>query len=121
MGQYGQEAQFEIKKAYLSDKFGYDLAVKWFGQEEVDKLPVQEKGKNAGKPQGLVEWYKCVAGGYHPFYYQVSGKVETRKGWVLGKALIKTEWNFNYKLKKGIPTNTIVKQDGEYTYEMWVC
>ena len=29
----GQVAQYETKKAYLCYDFGYELAVKWFGQK----------------------------------------------------------------------------------------
>ena len=30
-------ATYEVKKAYLSSDFGYDIAVKWFGQEAIGK------------------------------------------------------------------------------------
>tara|TARA_R110000851_G_C12671426_1_gene522677 strand:+ start:109 stop:471 length:363 start_codon:yes stop_codon:yes gene_type:complete len=115
---YQQAAEYVTRKAYLSDSFGYDLAVKWFGLEEVAKLPIQEKGKNAGKPLGLVEWVKCVKGGYDP-NYAINGKVETRKGWVLGKALLKTQWVYDFYKKKSVPNNQLIKWDGEIAYERW--
>lgn len=110
-------AQYEKKVAYLSSDFGYDLAVKWFGQDEVEALPKYTKGKYEGKPMGFVLWVKCVKGGYHPVYYQSSGRIDTRKGWIIGKALYQTDWSYNFKTKKATPRNTMVKECGEDSME----
>ena len=126
----GQAAEYKVNKAFLSDDFGYELAVKWFGQEVIDTLPKYTKGKHEGKPMGLVTWLKCVAGGYHPTYYSTSGAVETRKGWVLGKALLKTTWGVKWfntnngfktqdSYKKFAPTNTLVIEKGDESFETW--
>ena len=115
----GQAARYEVKKAYLAYDFGYDLAVKWFGQEAIDNLPKYEKGKHEGKPMGLIAWCKCVSGGCHPYYYQSSGRIETRKGWVIGKALYQTAWTYNFKTKTSTPRNTLVAQCGEDSVETW--
>ena len=85
----GNPAEYKIRKSYLSDDFGYELAVKWFGQEVVDDLPKYTKGKHEGKPMGLVKWIKVEKGGYDPMHYSTSGRLETRKGFILGKALLK--------------------------------
>tara|TARA_Y100001972_G_C7450226_1_gene230499 strand:+ start:170 stop:541 length:372 start_codon:yes stop_codon:yes gene_type:complete len=118
MGTWRNSAQYEKKVAYLSSDFGYDLAVKWFGQEEVETLPKYTKGKHEGKPMGFVLWVKCVKGGYHPFYYKSSGQIETRKGWIIGKALYQTDWTYNFQTKKATPRNTIVKEFGEDSIEV---
>ncbi len=118
MGHFGQQAEYQTRRAYLSDDFGYDLAVKWFGQEEVDKLPVAKKGKNAGKPQGVVSWCKVVAGGYHPTRYSSSGHIEKRKGQVIGKCLYSTKWRWDIKAKRGIPYNNLEKNIGDL-WELW--
>lgn len=123
-------AEYKVNKSYLSDQFGYDLAVKWFGQEAVDALPKYTKGKHEGKPMGLVSWIKVIKGGYDPIFYSNSGRLETRKGWILGKALLKTEWGFKWfntkngfktqdSYKKFVPTNTLVEEKGEMPLELW--
>ena len=35
----GNPAEYKVSKSFLSDDFGYNIAVKWFGQEAVDGLP----------------------------------------------------------------------------------
>ena len=126
----GNPAEYKVRKSYLSDDFGYELAVKWFGEEMVDALPKYTKGKHEGKPMGLVKWVKVEKGGYDPVFYSNSGRLETRKGWILGKALLKTEWGvrwFNTKngfrnknsYKKFAPTNSVVEEKGEIAYEIW--
>jgi len=126
----GNPAEYKVRKSYLSDDFGYELAVKCFGQEAVDNLPKYTKGKHEGKPMGLVKWIKVEKGGYDPVFYSNSGRLETRKGWILGKALLKTEWGvrwFNTKngfktkdsYKKFAPTNCLVEEKGEMPYEVW--
>ena len=112
-------ATYEVKKAYLSSDFGYDIAVKWFGQEAIDDLPKYTKGKHEGKPMGLIAWCKCLRGGYHPYYYKSSGRIETRKGWIIGKALYQTDWSYNFKTKKSTPRNTLVTECGEDSVETW--
>ena len=104
-----QAAEYETKTAYLCYDFGYDLAVKWFGQEAVDALP---KNK-AGKTQGSITWNKCIRGGYHPYLYSVSGRIEKRKGSIVGKDLFKTDWHFSTTAKKMKPTQTLISESGD--------
>jgi len=123
-------AEYEIKTAYLSSDFGYYIAVKWFGQEAIDDLPRYTKGKHEGKPMGLIKWCKVVKGGFHPYFFAYTGRIETRKGWIIGKALFKTEWGIKWfntlngfrtqdSYKKFAPTNTLVEEKGEMPHELW--
>lgn len=57
-------AQTEQKSAKLSEAFGYDYAVRLFGQETIDALPVLKAGPNKGKPAGYVIWLKTTTPGY---------------------------------------------------------
>ena len=50
----GQQAEYKVNKAFLSDDFGYKLAVKQFGKEAVDALTKYTKGKHEGQPMDLV-------------------------------------------------------------------
>tara|TARA_R110000851_G_C12933024_1_gene551478 strand:- start:254 stop:640 length:387 start_codon:yes stop_codon:yes gene_type:complete len=126
----GNPAEYKIRKSFLSDDFGYELAVKWFGQEVVDDLPKYTKGKHEGKPMGLVKWIKVEKGGYDPMHYSTSGRLETRKGFILGKALLKTSWGVKWfntnngfktqdSYKKFAPSNTLVAEKGETPFELW--
>tara|TARA_R110000764_G_C10697210_1_gene344722 strand:- start:86 stop:451 length:366 start_codon:yes stop_codon:yes gene_type:complete len=112
-------ATYEVKKAYLSSDFGYDIAVKWFGQEAIDNLPKYTKGKYEGKPMGLVSWCKCVKGGYHPYFFAYTGRIETRKNCVIGKALYQTNWSYNFKTKKSLARNILVTECGDDSVETW--
>ena len=118
MGSWKNSAQYEKKVAYLSSDFGYDLAVKWFGLDQVQSLPKYTKGKHEGKPMGQVVWVKCVKGGFHPVYYKSSGRIDTRKGWIIAKGLYQTEWTYNFKTKKSSPRNTLVTECGEDSIEL---
>ncbi len=110
----GQVAQYETKKAYLCYDFGYELAVKWFGQEVVDALPKNKSGKT----QGMVVWNKCTRGGWHPLYYKSSGSIEKRVGSVVGKVLYRTDWTFIPMKKKTVAINTEVASKGDHK-ETW--
>jgi hypothetical protein len=57
-------AQTEQKAAKLSSDFGYDYAVRLFGQEAIDSLPKLTRGPGAGKPKGYVCWLKTTTPGY---------------------------------------------------------
>jgi hypothetical protein len=61
------KAQIEQKAAKLSDEWGYQYAVKLFGQEAIDSLPVLKSGPNKGKPAGYVCWLKTTTPGYTPY------------------------------------------------------
>ena len=126
----GNPAEYKVNKSYLSDDFGYSIAIKWFGQDAIDALPKYTKGKHEGKPMGLVKWIKVIKGGYDPQYYSNSGRIETRKGCVIGKALLKTTWGVKWfntqngfqtqdSYKKFAPTNTLVAEQGDASIETW--
>ena len=126
----GNPAEYKVSKSYLSDDFGYSIAIKWFGQDAIDSLPKYTKGKHEGKPMGLVAWIKVIKGGYDPQFYSNSGAIETRKGCVIGKALLKTTWGVKWfntqngfqtqdSYKKFAPTNTLVAEQGDTAFETW--
>jgi hypothetical protein len=57
-------AEFESRHVWIKYDFGYELAIKWFGQEAIDQLPKISRGKNKGRPKGLLNWIKCTKGGW---------------------------------------------------------
>lgn len=59
-----RHAQTEQKSAKLSSDFGYQYAVRLFGQEAIDSLPTLQSGPNKGKPAGYVCWLKTTTPGY---------------------------------------------------------
>lgn len=90
-------AQFDIKTAPLYTDFGYKMAIKWFGEEQVAKLPKFVKGKHAGKPKGLYVWKKCTRGGWVSVSRETAnsdaeGYVEKRVGWTIERQLCTMEW-----------------------------
>jgi len=87
-------AKHVTNTTYLSSEFGYQLAVKWFGQEAVDSLPVYTKrSKYAGSPKGKITWTKCVSGGWVPALCHFHGYVEKQRGAILAKVLSIPQWN----------------------------
>ena len=59
-----RHAQTEQKSAKLSSDFGYQYAVRLFGQEAIDSLPTLQRGQDKGKPAGYVCWLKTTTPGY---------------------------------------------------------
>jgi hypothetical protein len=57
-------AKTESKVVWIKYDFGNDLARKWFGDEAIDALPKISRGKNKGKPKGVLVWTKCAHGGW---------------------------------------------------------
>jgi len=57
-------AKTESKVVWIKYDFGNDLARKWFGDEAIDALPKISRGKNKGKPKGVLVWTKCTHGGW---------------------------------------------------------
>jgi hypothetical protein len=57
-------AKVESKEAWIKYDFGNELARKWFGDEVVDALPKITRGKNKGKPKGVLCWENCYVGGW---------------------------------------------------------
>lgn len=90
-------AQFETKTAPLHTEFGYNMAIKWFGEKQVAQLPKFAKGKHAGKPKGLYVWKKCVRGGWVSVSRETSnsdaeGYVENHVGSTIERQLCTMEW-----------------------------
>lgn len=52
------------RHAKLSEPFGYDYAVRLFGQEAVDSLPKLERGPNKGTPKGCLHWRTAMTAGW---------------------------------------------------------
>lgn len=65
---FPREPQYETRHARLSEQFGYDYAVKLFGQKAVDSIPLLQAGPNKGKPRGFVHWKKAMSAGYSRSY-----------------------------------------------------
>jgi len=57
-------AKTESKMVWLKYDFGNELARKWFGDDAIDALPQITRGKNKGKPKGVLVWTKCTHGGW---------------------------------------------------------
>jgi hypothetical protein len=60
------DATYEEKQAWLCYPFGYEFAVRYFGQARVDNMPRIQSGANEGKVKGFVRWTKCTANGTKP-------------------------------------------------------
>lgn len=56
--------QLTHRTASLAEQFGYDYAVRLFGQEAIDSLPVRASGKNKGKPKGFLIWRTAMTAGW---------------------------------------------------------
>lgn len=83
-----QYARFHTQTADLTTDFGYEMAVKWFGQDIVDELPKFVKGKNKGKPKGIYEWKKVLEGGWvRAQGLPNGGYVEHRRGSTIERKL----------------------------------
>tara|TARA_R110002020_G_scaffold459579_1_gene677626 strand:- start:3178 stop:3687 length:510 start_codon:yes stop_codon:yes gene_type:complete len=96
-------AYIDQKSAYLSSDFGYNYAVKVFGEEFVDSLPKYKRGKRKGLIKGSISWTKCVRGGWvkHPVTYGV----EHRVGKILAVGIDMREWrdiDSNFVAIKGL-------------------
>lgn len=63
-----QTAVTEFHSADLATEFGYNYAVRLFGQEAVDSLPIRTVGKNKGKPKGVLCWLKVTKPGWDRRY-----------------------------------------------------
>tara|TARA_R100000544_G_scaffold7191_1_gene2892 strand:- start:33 stop:434 length:402 start_codon:yes stop_codon:yes gene_type:complete len=111
-----QYAKYEMKTAYLSSDFGLEIATKWFGEENVNELPKYVKGKNKGKPKGHVSWIKCHSGGWIPS----ERFVENRKGKVLAKALVLTEWGGASEIQEIGPDYGCEEKDKDDRNHFWV-
>jgi hypothetical protein len=87
-----QYASIESNQAWLAYDFGYNMAVRYFGQELIDTLPTKVRGKNKGKLRGTLEWEKVVKGGWISNGFGgdsgPSGRVERRVGKVIEAKLV---------------------------------
>lgn len=72
----------DMTGAPLSEDFGYNLAVKWFGQEAVDSLPEFVRGKNKGKKKGFIRWRKVTVAGYEAGHGRAFAEGQTIWGWI---------------------------------------
>ena len=105
-------AKFNYKTASLASDFGFDLAVKWFGEKVINELPKFKKGKKVGKTKGSIVWKKVFKGGWvrtgsYDFEAQTAdGYVEQRVNRIIGKCLLIEAWG-------GSPE--IIKAEGDLT------
>lgn len=76
------EPLFETKSAALSSEFGYDWAVKLFGRNAVESLPLLKSGPNKGKPKGFVLWKKAITSGYSRQYSQPVAPGTLVRAWI---------------------------------------
>lgn len=58
------KAAIYFNTAYLWTEFGYDYAVRTFGQEVIDTLPKFARGAKKGKPKAMLNWSKVERGGW---------------------------------------------------------
>jgi hypothetical protein len=58
-------ARTEQRSAQLTTDFGLKYAIKLFGQEAIDSLPLLQSGPRRGKPKGHVIWRTTTSAGYH--------------------------------------------------------
>ena len=91
-------AKYETKDAFLFTDFGLKTAIRWFGKDVVDALPVYgPRSKHAGKPKGRITWVKCTQGGYvHGKSLHGKGHsayIEKRRGQTVAKVLSMPVWN----------------------------
>src|SRR5882672_4624658 len=56
--------QLRHRTAKLSEQFGYDYAVRLFGQEAIDSIPTLASGPNKGKPKGYLTWRTAMSAGW---------------------------------------------------------
>lgn len=62
-----QRARYQVRTASLSEQFGQDLALKWFGKSLDDLIAqfgVYRSGKRKGLCRGSVAWLKVIEGGW---------------------------------------------------------
>ena len=91
-------AKFNYKTASLASDFGFDLAVKWFGDKAINELPKFKKGKKVGKTKGSIVWKKVFKGGwvrtgsYDFDSGTADGYVEQRVNQIIGKCLLIEVW-----------------------------
>lgn len=76
------KAQVDHKSAKLSSDWGYQYAVRLFGQEAIDSLPVLKSGPNKGKPAGYVCWLKTRTAGYCSYVYGGAPAGMVVRAWV---------------------------------------
>lgn len=58
--------QLLTRSARLSEQFGYDYAVRLFGREAIESLPLLKAGPNRGKTAGTLRWRVAMSAGYVP-------------------------------------------------------
>lgn len=93
-----QRAKFETKSAWLGTEFGEKYARKIFGDDIVDALPRNVRGKNKGKLKQTIVWLKVVEGGwisegFDHAYEQAVGRVERRVGSTIAWVLRQSTWD----------------------------
>lgn len=79
-----QRASYSTRDTWLGKEFGEKLARKYFGDELIDSLPRNTKGKSEGKLKATIEWIKVEEGGW---VYNEQ-RVERRVGKIVAARLI---------------------------------
>jgi len=85
-------ASYATRTAWLGTEFGEQFARRQFGDEVVNALPRNTKGKNAGKHKASIQWVKVEQGGWVRQGPDGDGRVETRVGKVIAARLVLTKW-----------------------------
>jgi len=79
---FRREAATENRSAKLSTDFGYDFAVRLFGQDAIDSLPIITRGPNKGRPAGYLIWLKTTEAGYSPYTGGGTAAGVTVRAWI---------------------------------------
>lgn len=93
-----QRAKFETKSAWLGTEFGEKYARKIFGDEFVDSLPRNVRGKNKGKLKQTIVWLKVIEGGWvsegrDHVREEPIGRVENRSGSTIAWIILNSSWD----------------------------
>ncbi len=87
-------ADIETREAWLSSKFGEQMARRYFGDKAVDDMPRYARGKRKGLLKGQIQWRKVERGGWVSDKSANNGRgyVENRRGKVIAADLVMPEW-----------------------------
>ena len=86
--------QYSTHTVKLSEDFGLNLAVRWFGQEAIDSLPKLKAGPNRGKPKGTLRWMKTLSAGWSEWGQHPAKKGDIVWCWIGNKGPTEADRGF---------------------------
>lgn len=84
-------AKIDDRSAWLFNAYGERIARSIFTDEVIDALPKYKRGRNAGKPKGLLRFEYVDRGGWVRREGD-RGYVETRVGKIILAKLVMPQW-----------------------------